>query len=55
MKTLCMDTTNKYLVVGLYEDGRLICGTVSYTHLETSIKAFVCRRFRIGWMELMEN
>lgn len=28
MKTLCMDTTNKYLVIGLYEDDALICGTV---------------------------
>ncbi len=26
MKTLCMDTANKYLVVALYEDGKLVCG-----------------------------
>ncbi len=28
MKTLCMDTTNKYLVIGLYEEDVLICGTM---------------------------
>lgn len=28
MKTLCMDTTNRYLVIGLYEDDRLISGTM---------------------------
>lgn len=27
MKTLCMDTTNKYLVVGLYEDDVLVSGS----------------------------
>lgn len=26
MKTVCLDTTYQYLIVGLYEDDRLVCG-----------------------------
>lgn len=26
MKTLCMDSSHKYLVLGLYEDNQLIAG-----------------------------
>ena len=29
MKTLCLDSAHKYLVIGLYENDRMICGTAN--------------------------
>ena len=52
MKTLCMDTTNKYLVVGLYEDGRLICGSAEESwkrQSETLFPTLIGHMQKAGW------
>ena len=52
MKTLCMDTTNKYLVVGLYEDGRLICGRAEESwkrQSETLFPTLIGHMQKAGW------
>lgn len=40
MKTLCMDSAHKYLVIGLYEDDKLICGCANLSWKKQSETIF---------------
>lgn len=40
MKTLCLDSAHKYLIIGLYEDDQLVCGTVNLSWKKQSETIF---------------
>ncbi|MEG1474213.1 MAG: tRNA (adenosine(37)-N6)-threonylcarbamoyltransferase complex dimerization subunit type 1 TsaB [Longicatena sp.] len=40
MKTLCLDSAHKYLIIGLYEDGKLVCGTANFAWKKQSETIF---------------
>lgn len=40
MKTLCLDSAHKYLVIGLYENDQLICGTANLSWKKQSETIF---------------
>lgn len=40
MKTLCLDSAHKYLVIGLYEDDCMICGTANLSWKKQSETIF---------------
>lgn len=52
MKTLCLDSAHKHLVIGLYEDGKLICGTSNHawkTQSETIFPELIRLCEEAGW------
>ena len=52
MKTLCLDSAHRHLVIGLYEDGKLVCGTSNMawkTQSETIFPELIRLCDEAGW------